>query len=286
MSGETTVDGHDEEHLPASTEDLDNRGPLLAMARRLSPLLFTIATMLALELGRLALGVSSEATIPSLWSVIGDFVGLLVEADFWQAMVQSLVPWLIALGLALAIGIPVGFAIGSSPWFRGALSTPVEILRPIPSVALIPLTVVWLGATGWSAKIFLATFASVWPVVYQARYGAGQIDSTLAQTARSYGLGPVARVRHVVLPSMAPFVATGIRLAAAIALILVISSELLIGGDGIGVAINDARQALDLPRMYALTAASGLLGWLVAYGLKRLEARALFWHSSQRLAEV
>lgn len=261
----------------------ETAGSARSAAKRIGPVLFTVAVLLVLELGRRALGLSEEATLPSLASVLRNLVGLIVDGDFWNAMYQTMLPWLIALAISIAVGVPLGFAMGANRWARSAFTVPVEILRPIPSVALIPLTVVWLGATGWTAKIFLAVFASLWPLLYQARYGAGQVDSTLAQTATSYGLPLSARIRHVYLPSVAPFLATGIRLSAAIALILVVSSELLIGGDGIGVAINDARNAADLPRMYALTAASGLLGWLLAELLKRVEAKALFWHSSQRL---
>lgn len=262
------------------------RGPTVSRFRaRLAPLVFTVGVLVLLELGRLGLGLSAESTLPSLPSIGRELVVLLGDGSFWTAMRSSLLPWLTALALSIAIGVPGGFAMGFNRWAKAALSVPVEVLRPIPSVALIPLTVVWLGATGPSSKIFLATFASVWPLLYQARYGAGAIDATLLQTAKAYGLGPLARLRHVVLPSMAPFIATGIRLSAAIALILIVSSELLIGGSGIGVSINDARQALDLPRMYALTVASGLLGWLMAELLKLGEARTLFWHSSHRVTE-
>jgi len=249
----------------------------------IGPLLFTVAVILLIELGRRALGLSEEATLPSLVAVLRESISLLGDSTFWIAMSDTLIPWLIALAISIAIGVPLGFLIGSNRWFRSFFTVPVEVLRPIPSVALIPLTVVWLGAAGSTSKIFLATFASLWPLLYQARYGAGQIDSVLDNTARSYNMPFSARIRHVILPSMAPFIATGIRLSAAIALILVVSAELLIGGDGIGVEINNARQGGDLPRMYALTAASGLLGWLLAEALKRVESRTLFWHSSQRV---
>lgn len=253
-----------------------------SLLHTLGPPLFTAAVVLLLELGRRALGLSEEATVPSLSSVVQTSFGLLSDSEFWTAMSDTLIPWLIALGISISLGVPLGFLMGTNRWVRNILTVPVEVLRPIPSVALIPLAVVWLGATGSTSKIFLATFASVWPLLYQARYGAGQIDSTLDNTARAYGMPLVARIRHVVIPSVAPFVATGVRLSAAIALILIVSAELLIGGSGIGVIINEARSGGDLPRMYALITASGLLGWGLAELLKRGEAKALFWHSSQR----
>ena len=256
--------------------------PSRPRARWIGPVLFTVAVILLIELGRRALGLSEEATLPSLGAVLGESISLIGDSTFWVAIANTFVPWLIALAISIAIGVPLGFFIGSNRWVRSIFTVPVEVLRPIPSVALIPLTVIWLGATGATSKIFLATFAALWPLLYQARYGAGQIDPVLDNTARSYNMPFLARVRHVILPSMAPFIATGVRLSAAIALILVVSSELLIGGDGIGVEINDARQGADLPRMYALTAASGLLGWVLAEVLKRVEARTLFWHPSQR----
>ena len=87
--------------------------------------------------------------------------------------------------------MPAGILIGSSRWAYRALRVPIEFLRPIPSVALIPLAVLVYG-TGLQSKVFLAAFASFWPMLIQTIYGVQDVDPVATDTARSFGLGRVA----------------------------------------------------------------------------------------------
>lgn len=245
-----------------------------------APALFTIGFIALLELLRRLSGASSEV-FPPVVDVAEALVKLPGEGDFWTMVRQTLSAWLVSLVLAILIGVPIGFAMGSNRYIRSFLTVPVEFLRPIPSVAMIPLAVIVWGA-GVQSKLFLATFAAIWPLLYQARYGAAVIDPVLRQTSRVYGLGRTGVVRYVIAPSMAPFVATGIRLAASIALILTLTAELLIGGGGLGGGIEFARLGANLPDFYALIIVTGLLGWLMSALLGAIERRRLFWHPSHR----
>jgi ABC-type nitrate/sulfonate/bicarbonate transport system permease component len=160
----------------------------------------------------------------------------------------------------------------------------VEFLRPIPSVALIPLAILIWGS-GLESKVFLAAFASTWPLLMQTLYGVQDVDPVATDTARSFGLSRPQRFLHVTLPSAGPYIATGIRISAAVSLILAVTAELVIGSPGLGQQINIARQSENVDVMYALIAVTGLLGWGVNVVFTRLERRVLFWHPSQR-AEV
>lgn len=252
-----------------------------ARVRRIvPPVLFTVAFIVMLELLRRASGASNEV-FPPVADVIESLVELPGRGEFWTMIRETLSAWLVSLVLALIIGLPLGFAMGSNYYVRSFLTVPVEFLRPIPSVAMIPLAVVLWGA-GLESKMFLATFAATWPLLYQARYGAGAIDAVLRQTSRVYGLSKLGIVRYVIAPSMAPFVATGIRLASSIALILTLTAELLIGGGGLGGGIEFARLGANLPEFYALIIVTGLLGWIMSSGLAWIERRRLFWHASHR----
>lgn len=250
------------------------------MPGRLRSIAFTLVFIGALETLRIASGASTEV-FPPLLGVARTLVALPADPLFWTMLAETLAAWLVSLGIAVSIGVPIGYAMGRNAFARAIFAAPVEFLRPIPSVAMIPLAVVLWGA-GFESKLFLAIFASTWPLLYQARYGASSIDRVLHQTARMYGLGALGGLRHVVLPSIAPFVATGVRLAASIALILVITAELLIGGGGLGGGIEFARLGLDLTRFYALMIVTGLIGWAMSGVLGRLERRLLFWHPSHR----
>ena len=107
-----------------------------------------------------------------------------------------------------------GVVIGVVPYLREATASTIEFLRPIPSVALIPLAVLLFG-TELRSMLLLVVYASFWQVLIQVLYGVQDVDPVAEETARSYGLGTWARVRHVLWPTALPYVMTGVRLAAA-----------------------------------------------------------------------
>src|SRR5919197_3296629 len=181
-------------------------------------------------------------------------------ASFWSAVGDTMQGWALGLAVAAAIAVPVGIVVGSSPLLYRALRAVIEFLRPIPSVALIPLAILIWGS-GLESKVFLAAFASTWPLLMQTLYGVQDVDPVATDTARSFGLSRAQRFLHVTLPSAVPYIATGVRISAAVALILVVTAELVIGAPGLGREINVARQGGATDLMYALIIATGLIGW-------------------------
>jgi NitT/TauT family transport system permease protein len=154
----------------------------------------------------------------------------------------------------------------------------VEFLRPIPSVALIPLAVLIFG-TGTQMRVFVMTFAAIWPILFNTIYGLMEVDPLAKETARSYGSGRLAVVLRVSLPSAAPFVLTGVRLAAAIALILEVTAELFGGGGrGIGTVISVAIYGSGQKDVVlAATLVAGLLGLLANLVLEYAGRRGMVW---------
>ena len=206
----------------------------------------------------------------------------LVTGEFWAAVGHTMQGWAVGLAVAAAIAIPLGIVIGSSPTLYRALRAVIEFLRPIPSVALIPLAVLIWGS-GLESKVFLAAFAATWPLLMQTLYGVQDVDPVATDTARSFGLSRLQRLLHVTLPSAVPYVATGVRISAAVALILAVTAELVIGSPGLGREINIARQSEAVDVMYALIVVTGLLGWGMNVVFARVERRVLHWHPSQRM---
>jgi ABC-type nitrate/sulfonate/bicarbonate transport system permease component len=220
---------------------------------------------------------------PPVSEMIAELGTELGEPGFWTAVGNTLQGWAIGLGLACAIAIPAGILIGSTPLLYRATRGVIEFLRPIPSVALIPLAVLVYGS-GLESKVFLATFASIWPLLMQTLYGVQDVDPVATDTARAFGFSRAQRLWRVTLPSAVPYIATGIRISAAVALILVVTAELVIGAAGLGREINLARQGQNVDLMYALILATGVLGVAVNVLFTRLERRVLHWHPSQRIA--
>jgi ABC-type nitrate/sulfonate/bicarbonate transport system permease component len=220
---------------------------------------------------------------PPVSEMIAELATELGEPGFWTAVGNTLQGWAIGLGLACLIAIPAGILIGSTPLLYRATRGVIEFLRPIPSVALIPLAVLVYGS-GLESKVFLATFASIWPLLMQTLYGVQDVDPVATDTARAFGFSRAQRLWRVTLPSAVPYIATGIRISAAVALILVVTAELVIGAAGLGREINLARQGQNVDLMYALILTTGVLGVAVNVLFTRLERRVLHWHPSQRVA--
>jgi ABC-type nitrate/sulfonate/bicarbonate transport system permease component len=171
--------------------------------------------------------------------------------------------------------------IGSNQWLLRATASTIEFLRPIPSVALIPLAVLMFG-TGRSATLMLVIYATFWQVLVQVLYGVQDVDPVARATARSFRFRPWTEARQVIWPSTLPYTMTGFRLASAVALILTVTGELIIGTPGLGSLVGLAQQSAQVATMYALVIVIGLLGLLVNLGARLLERRLLFWHLSVR----
>jgi ABC-type nitrate/sulfonate/bicarbonate transport system permease component len=226
-------------------------------------------------------GLISETSIPTMSATVAELGRQVGESSFWSSVGNTLEGWALGLGIAVAFGVPLGVLIGSSRWVYRGLRVPIEFLRPIPSVALIPLAVLIYG-TGLQSKIFLAAFASFWPLLIQTVYGVQDVDPVATDTARSFGLGRLSRLVRITLPSAVPYIVTGVRISSAVALILSVTAELVIGAPGLGRSINAARSGGNLELMYALIIATGLLGWALNILATAVERRILHWHPSQR----
>jgi ABC-type nitrate/sulfonate/bicarbonate transport system permease component len=226
-------------------------------------------------------GLISETSIPPASGALGELFAQLADGTFWGAVGSTLEGWALGLAIAVGLGVPLGLLIGSSRWAYRGLRVPIEFLRPIPSVALIPLAVLIYGQ-GLESKVFLAAFASFWPMLIQTIYGVQDVDPVATDTARSFGLGRLERMWRITVPSAVPYIATGLRISSAVALILAVTAELVIGVAGLGREINVARAGGDLDAMYALIVATGLLGWVLNLATTAGERRVLHWHPSQR----
>ncbi|MEU9664341.1 ABC transporter permease [Streptomyces bobili] len=240
-----------------------------------------LAGFLALGEAAPRLGLVEEAYFPPTSRIAGALADELSDGAFWSALGDTLTGWALGLAIAVGAGIVAGVVLCVVPHLREATASTVEFLRPIPSVALIPLAVLLYG-TELRSVLLLVVYASFWQVLIQVLYGVQDVDPVAEETARSYGLGPWARVRHVLWPSALPYVMTGVRLAASVALILAVTAELVIGAPGLGSRIAVAQTSQAVPEMYALIVVAGLLGLVINVGARTAERRALAWHQSVR----
>jgi NitT/TauT family transport system permease protein len=224
------------------------------------------------------LGVLPAEVVPPPSIVLVRFAGLFADARFLPDAVSTVLSWFIALGAAVAVAVPLGVLLGSIRWLRLSLSPIVEFLRPLPAVALIPLVILLLGS-GAQTKIALAAFASVWPVLFNTIYAMGEIDRQLLETVRALRTPPLRRLFTVLLPSIAPFTLTGVRLSASISLVVLVSTEYLSGGT-IGVGQFVYLWGTSAGRMDMVLAGVvfiGLVGYLVNLALLGAQRRWIGW---------
>ena len=250
------------------------------------PVLGLLGLLTLVAIGEIAprIGVVPRRYVPTSSEIGAALAEELATPEFWTALLDTVQGWALGLLIASVAGIVLGIVIGSSSLLRELTASTIEFLRPIPSVALIPLAVLLFG-TSIESKLLLIVYAAFWQMLVQVLYGVQDVDPVAMDTARSYRLGRWARIRWVVWPTALPYVMTGLRLAAAVALILAVTAELIIGNPGLGnrLAVAQSSGAVDIT--YALVVVAGLLGVVVNLGARWIERRALAWHSSQR-AEV
>ncbi len=226
-------------------------------------------------------GVVDARFLPPFTDMMAALGTELGSGEFWAAFGATVRGWAIGLAIAVTAGVVLGIVIGSVPLLRAATSSTIEFLRPIPSVALIPLAVLLFG-TSPESTLLLVVYASFWQVLVQVLYGVQDVDPVARETARSYQFSAWAQVRTVTWPTALPYVMTGFRLAAAVALILEITGELIIGSPGLGKQIAVAQSSGAVDTMYALVIVTGLFGVLVNLVARMLERRSLHWHPSVR----
>jgi ABC-type nitrate/sulfonate/bicarbonate transport system permease component len=178
--------------------------------------------------------------------------------------------------LSAALAVTLGVVLGYVGFLRSLFETVIELMRPMPSVAIIPVAILLLGL-GDSMIVAVTVYASVWPILINTIDGVRHIEPTLIDTGRTFGLKRRQILRQIILPAAAPYIVTGLRIGLSIALILVTTAEMVAGSKGLGFFILDEERAMNSANMYAGIVLVALMG----YGLNRLflllEARALRW---------
>ncbi|MGW0811429.1 ABC transporter permease [Nonomuraea sp. NPDC002799] len=219
--------------------------------------------------------------LPYMSDVLAAAALLPLEAQFRADVLATLAACASGLTIALAVAVPAGLLLGTVPFMERSARPLVEFLRPIPSVSLIPLAM-FLFPASQDAKTALIVYTCSWPLLINTMYGLGDVDPLAKETLRSFGFGPLAVVLRVSLPSAAPFIATGVRIAVSVTLIVAVSVELLApGGGGIGAFLSLAGSANRIDRMLAATVWAGIIGLAANLLFTAGERRVFRWHQAR-----
>jgi ABC-type nitrate/sulfonate/bicarbonate transport system permease component len=198
--------------------------------------------------------------------------GLSVFADgsLLVATAQTLQAAFVGLGIAIVLGVPVGMIIGISAITRLSVAPTLDALRPIPPVALIPLSLLIFGF-GVSMEAAVVGFACVWSVIIATTAAVRSMEGSLAEVGRVLELGRLAYMRKIVLPAALARIAVGVRVAVGIALVVAVTVEIVVNPRGLGYGMIIAQQSLRPDLMYAQLLWIGFVGWSINWGLLKLD---------------
>jgi len=242
--------------------------------------------LLALPIVLVLLWWASTIINPSFFVPMpGELVSTFFETWFGERFTDDVLPSIGRLFLGIAgsiiIGVGLGLLIGSFKPLRQLLEPLLEFFRAIPPPVLLPLLMIIIGVN-WRMQVFVIIFGSLWPVLLNTVEGVRATDEVQRDTARSYGLGRLARLRYLILPAAAPQILAGVRQCLSIALILMVISELWYTSAGLGFTIVQFQRNFAIPEMWSGILLLGLIGLGLAVLFRYTERYILRWYHGLR----
>jgi NitT/TauT family transport system permease protein len=222
------------------------------------------------------IGAVDAVFLPPFSSVAEALWHMLLTGALQQNTLASLSRALAGLGLAILVAIPAGFIIGSSRLLAEMLDPLLEIFRNTAPLALLPVFTLTLGI-GEVSKIAMVFYAASWPIVLATVSAVRNVDPALISVARTMGFSRIAQFRVVTLPASVPTIVTGIRMAAALSILVLIAAEMVGARAGLGYLVNAAQFNFQIPEMYAGILMLSLLGVAVNAILLRIESSLSSW---------
>ncbi|MEU6829500.1 ABC transporter permease [Nocardia beijingensis] len=240
----------------------------------------TVVIALFLLLWQLAptLGLVDEVFLPPFSVVAQAFADLVASGEMWTHVSASLSRSLAGYSLALIAGIPVGIAIA---WYKPVadfLNPILELFRNTAALALLPVFLLILGI-GETSKVAIVVYASFFPILLNTITGVRTVDPLLVKSAASLGFSPIRLFQKVILPAALPSIFTGLRMAAASSILVLLAAEMFGARAGLGYLITAAQQNFAIPNMYAGILAISLLGLAFNGLLVALERRLSRWRA-------
>ncbi|MDP2632243.1 MAG: ABC transporter permease [Candidatus Curtissbacteria bacterium] len=215
--------------------------------------------------------------LPPPSKIAVSFYKLLLSSDFWIDLTSSLYRMFFGYAIAVMLAVTLGILMGSFKLLYNLLDPLIEFLRPLPSVAIIPAAILFLGI-GDVMKVFIIVWASTWPILLNTIDGIRNVDPVQIDTGRVFGMNKLEITRSIKIPNAAPNIATGMRISLAIALILTITSEMVSGTNGIGLFILNSQRSFRIPEMYAGIITVAAIGFLLNLIFVKLERKLLKWN--------
>jgi ABC-type nitrate/sulfonate/bicarbonate transport system permease component len=232
---------------------------------RIKAFVLPITLLAILEIWARLVNLQSDSLAPPS-AIAAALVEAFQDGSMLSATRDTLISAFAGLSIGGAVGLAFGIALGIFHIFDRLMEVTIESIRPIPSIALLPIALIALGF-GYRMEIVIVAFACVWPILILTRAAVRGIEPRLIEVSRALRLSPADRVRKIIIPAALPRIFLAFRLAAGIALIVAVTVEIAINPIGLGAAIMTAQQALRPDLMLAYLVWIGLVGYLLNTGL-------------------
>jgi NitT/TauT family transport system permease protein len=245
----------------------------LRMAARAAflPIVLLAAWEALARAGRLPIALTSEP------SAIGSaFATSVADGSLAQATVQTLVPATAGWLVGNLLGVAAGVALATVPRLRDAVGPAIDLFRSVPPVALIPVALLAFGL-GPKLEIVMVAFTIFWPVTILTASAVRSVDARLIEVGRALRFHALQRVTHFVLPAAAPSILVALRLAAGIALVIAVTTEIIANPSGLGYGITLASTTLRPDMMFADLLWLAVLGFAINACFDVVERRAFGW---------
>ncbi|GAB0104581.1 ABC transporter permease [Nocardia sp. JMUB6875] len=262
----------------AGTRPADALAALAHLGWRIGKPTIVIGIFLAVWEAAPRLGLVDEIFLPPFSTVVQAEIELIRNGQLWEHASTSITRSLIGFGIALSIAIPVGVAIA---WYRPIadfLSPVLELFRNTAALALLPVFILVLGI-GETSKIALVVYTAFFPILLNTITGVRTVDPLLIKSAASLGFSSLRLFQKVILPAAVPSIFTGVRMAAASSLLVLIAAEMFGARAGLGYLITAAQQNFQIPDMYAGIVAIALVGLVYNGVLVTIERRLSRWRA-------
>ena len=257
------------------------RRPAVLGLRAVSLLLFFVLWWGVSLLNAHVLKVFNPILLPAPDEVLRAGIKMAASGELLKHITASLSRVVWGFGIAATLGIVVGTALGRSRLLEHLVEPMLEMLRPIPPLAFLPMMVLWFGI-GEASKVAFIAYAAFFPIFTTTIEGIKYVDPVLIRAASSLGASERQIFWHVVLPAATPNIITGMRLAFGLSFFVIVAAEFIAADSGLGFLINDARTFFLVSNMLLGAAVIGIIGVLANVLLRKLEGRLLRWRKESR----
>ena len=223
-----------------------------------------------------ATGTVNPLLLPGPIAVLRAAIALTVSGVLPIDIGVSLGRVLAGFFVALAVAVPLGVLMGLSRTMNDSVNPLVEIVRPVPPIAIIPIAMLWFGI-GETSKVFLIAYGAFFPILLNTISGFKAIDPIHVRAVQSLGARRWDVIRHVIFLSAFPHIIVGARLGMAMGFIVLVAAELIAADSGLGFLIQDARQHFMTDQIFVGIIAIGIVGLLLNQSLLALEKRIIPW---------